>query len=164
MFMLQDSSSFKIPSVTSHHLIYELVMLPEGKMSSREGNVILYYDLRDKLIEEANKGVNDRHNEWSKKDKDKATHDIAFGALKFSMLNKENNRKEDFELTVGKSLSQTYARSINTSLTTLVVLSALFFVGSVATQDFALVLATGVIAGTYSSIFLATPLLVAVER
>jgi preprotein translocase subunit SecF len=79
-------------------------------------------------------------------------------------LNKENNSKEDFELTVGKSLSQTYARSINTSLTTLFVLIALFFVGSTATQDFALVLATGVIAGTYSSIFLATPLLVALGK
>jgi preprotein translocase subunit SecF len=79
-------------------------------------------------------------------------------------LNKENNSKEDFELTVGKSLSQTYARSINTSLTTLFVLIALFFVGSEATQDFALVLATGVIAGTYSSIFLATPLLVALGK
>jgi preprotein translocase subunit SecF len=79
-------------------------------------------------------------------------------------LNKENGSKEDFELTVGKSLSQTYARSINTSLTTLFVLIALFFVGSEATQDFALVLGTGVIAGTYSSIFLATPLLVAIGK
>lgn len=79
-------------------------------------------------------------------------------------LNRENGSREDFELTVGKSLSQTYARSINTSLTTLFVLIALFFVGSEATQDFALVLATGVIAGTYSSIFLATPLLVAIGK
>ncbi len=79
-------------------------------------------------------------------------------------LNRENNSKEEFELTVGKSLSQTYARSINTSLTTLFVLIALFFIGSEATQDFALVLATGVIAGTYSSIFLATPLLVALGK
>ena len=79
-------------------------------------------------------------------------------------LNRENNSKEDFELTVGKSLNQTYARSINTSLTTLFVLIALFFIGSEATQDFALVLATGVIAGTYSSIFLATPLLVALGK
>ncbi|MFC1733425.1 protein translocase subunit SecF [candidate division KSB1 bacterium] len=75
-------------------------------------------------------------------------------------LNKQLHRKEDFELTVGKSLTQTYARSINTSLTTVFVLLALFFLGATATQDFALVLLTGVIAGTYSSIFLATPLLV----
>jgi len=79
-------------------------------------------------------------------------------------LNKELHRKEDFELTVGKSLTQTYARSINTSLTTVFVLLALFFFGAPATQDFALVLITGVIAGTYSSIFLATPLLVTAER
>lgn len=78
--------------------------------------------------------------------------------------NEEKNRREDFELTVGKSLNQTYARSINTSLTTLAVLLALFFIGSEVTQDFALVLIAGVLAGTYSSLFLATPLLVTVQN
>lgn len=79
-------------------------------------------------------------------------------------LNKEANRKEDFELTIGKSLNQTYMRSLNTSLTTLFVLLTLFFLGAPVTQNFALVLITGVLAGTYSSIFLATPLLVVVGR
>lgn len=79
-------------------------------------------------------------------------------------LNREHGSREDFELTVGKSLNQTYTRSINTSLTTLFVLLALFFFGSEVTQNFALVLATGVIAGTYSSIFLATPLLVTIGK
>lgn len=79
-------------------------------------------------------------------------------------VNRELNIQEEFELTVGKSLNQTYMRSINTSLTTLFVLLSLFFIGSEVTQNFALVLLTGVIAGTYSSIFLATPLLVAVEK
>ncbi|MBL4644257.1 MAG: protein translocase subunit SecF, partial [Candidatus Pacebacteria bacterium] len=78
--------------------------------------------------------------------------------------NEENNRREDFELTVGKSLNQTYARSINTSLTTLAVLLALFFIGSEVTQDFALVLIAGVLAGTFSSLFIATPLLVTVQK
>jgi preprotein translocase subunit SecF len=78
--------------------------------------------------------------------------------------NQESNRKEEFELTVGKSLNQTYARSINTALTTAMVLLALFFVGSPATRDFALVLIAGIVAGTYSSIFLASPLLVAWEK
>jgi preprotein translocase subunit SecF len=78
--------------------------------------------------------------------------------------NDENNRHEDFELTVGKSLNQTYVRSINTSLTTLLVLLALFFIGAEVTQDFALVLIAGVLAGTYSSIFLATPLLVTAQK
>lgn len=77
--------------------------------------------------------------------------------------NEEANRREDFELTVGKSLNQTYARSVNTSITTLLVLLMLFFIGSEVTQDFALILIAGVVAGTYSSIFLATPLLVAVQ-
>ena len=75
-------------------------------------------------------------------------------------LNKEQNKKEKFEETVGRSLEQTYMRSINTSLTTFFVILALFFLGPPTTQYFALVLLTGVLAGTYSSIFLATPLLV----
>lgn len=79
-------------------------------------------------------------------------------------LNKEAERAEDFELTVGKSLNQTYMRSLNTSLTTLFVVLMLFFLGAPATQNFALVLLAGVVAGTYSSIFLATPLLVVVGK
>lgn len=77
--------------------------------------------------------------------------------------NEETNRKEDFELTVGKSLNQTYVRSINTSITTASVLIMLFVIGGDVTQYFALTLLAGVLAGTYSSIFLATPLLVAMN-
>ncbi len=79
-------------------------------------------------------------------------------------LNAEGNRKEDFELTVGKSLGQTFTRSVNTSFTTLLVLLALFFVGAEVTQNFALVLIAGIVAGTYSSIFLAAPLLLTLEK
>lgn len=79
-------------------------------------------------------------------------------------LNEEHKRKEDFEHVAGRSVDQTFVRSINTSLSTILALGALFFFGPVATQDFALTLIIGVIAGTYSSIALATPLLVAYER
>lgn len=79
-------------------------------------------------------------------------------------VNKEIEKHEDFDRVVGRSLTQTYARSINTSLTTIVVLLALFFFGGAATQDFALALIVGVAAGAYSSIFFASPLLVMVER
>jgi len=79
-------------------------------------------------------------------------------------LNQEGNKHEDFERTVGKSLAQTYARSINTSLTTIVVLLALFFFGGSQTEDFALALLIGIAAGAYSSIFFASPLLVMIER
>ncbi|MEW5907585.1 MAG: protein translocase subunit SecF [Patescibacteria group bacterium] len=65
-----------------------------------------------------------------------------------------------FEETVGLSVNQTIVRSINTSLTVLLVLLAIFFFGGETTKYFALALLIGVFLGTYSSIFLASPLLV----
>lgn len=76
----------------------------------------------------------------------------------------ESNSDDEFADTVGKSLSQTYARSINTSLTTLTVLASLYLIGGSSTELFALTLLVGVIAGTYSSIFIASPLLVKVRE
>jgi len=69
-----------------------------------------------------------------------------------------------FKKIVGTSLDQTFRRSLNTSITTLVPLAFLFFIGGPATKPFALVLAIGVIAGTYSSLFLASPLLTTIEQ
>ena len=71
---------------------------------------------------------------------------------------------ESFLETVGKSVTQTFGRSINTSLTIFLALVALYFIGGESTKDFAFVLLVGVIAGTYSSIFVASPLLVTLER
>lgn len=79
-------------------------------------------------------------------------------------VNQEHHRKEDFASVAGRSLGQTVTRSINTSATVVISLGALYFLGPIATQSFALTLIVGIIAGTYSSIALATPLLVAVER
>lgn len=76
----------------------------------------------------------------------------------------EKGKKEAFADTVGKSLTQTYARSINTSLTTLTVLLCLYLIGGSSTELFALTLLVGVIAGTYSSIFIASPLLVKIRE
>ncbi len=69
-----------------------------------------------------------------------------------------------FDETVGVSLRQTFLRSFNTSFSTLIVLLSLFFLGGETTRDFALVLAVGIALGTYSSIFLAAPLLVTIEK
>lgn len=77
--------------------------------------------------------------------------------------NAERRVRESFEETVGKSVTQTFNRSINTSLTTVLALLALYFFGSHSTQYFSLALLVGIIAGTYSSIFIASPLLVTVE-
>lgn len=69
-----------------------------------------------------------------------------------------------FEEIVGTAIKATMARSINTSLTTLLSLVALYVIGGSVTQIFALVLIAGVVAGTYSSIFIANPLLVAYAK
>jgi preprotein translocase subunit SecF len=79
-------------------------------------------------------------------------------------LNNERNKREAFDEVVGRSIVQTLARSINTSLTVVIVLVALYVLGPIATKTFALTLIVGMIAGTYSSIFLASPLLVVWER
>ena len=79
-------------------------------------------------------------------------------------INEEKRRHEAFDSVVGRSIMQTLARSINTSLTVVIVLFALFFLGPVATKDFALTLIVGMVAGTYSSILLAAPLLVMWEQ
>lgn len=79
-------------------------------------------------------------------------------------INSERNRREDFAETAGRSLRQTLVRSINTSLTVVLTLVVLFLIGPESTRIFALTLFVGIIAGTYSSIFFATPLLVAVEK
>lgn len=64
---------------------------------------------------------------------------------------------------VGQAIDETMARSINTSLTVLIALLTLYIFGSSVTETFALVLIVGVIAGAYSSIFIASPLLVVYE-
>lgn len=78
--------------------------------------------------------------------------------------NRERSRKESFAETAGRSLGQTFVRSVNTSLTVVLTLFILYYFGPASTETFSLTLLVGIIAGTYSSIFLATPLLVAVEE
>lgn len=65
-----------------------------------------------------------------------------------------------FSETINQSVNQTLTRSINTSLTTLLVLLAIYFLGGETIKYFVLALIIGVIVGTYSSIFIASSLLV----
>jgi preprotein translocase subunit SecF len=69
-----------------------------------------------------------------------------------------------FEETVGRSLNQVFARSIATSSTVIMALLALVFFGPKSTKVFALMLTAGMFFGTYSSIFLASPMLVLVKN
>ena len=72
---------------------------------------------------------------------------------------KASNAKRSFEEIVGVSLKQTFTRSVNTSVTVILALLALFFFGPVITKWFTLTLIVGMVVGTYSSIFVASPLL-----
>ncbi len=72
--------------------------------------------------------------------------------------------EKPFGEIVGQAVDETMARSINTSLTVLFALIALYFFGSSVTQTFILILMVGVVAGAYSSIFIANPLLVLYEE
>jgi preprotein translocase subunit SecF len=65
---------------------------------------------------------------------------------------------------VGQAVDETMARSINTSLTVFLALAALYVFGSEVTENFVIVLMVGVLAGAYSSIFIASPLLVYIEE
>lgn len=69
-----------------------------------------------------------------------------------------------YEDTVNESLNQTLGRSLATSLTTLFVLLSLWLFGGESIRHFALALLVGIASGTYSSIFVASPLLVSWER
>ena len=71
---------------------------------------------------------------------------------------------QKFETTVGQSVNQTIVRSINTSLTVLFITAALFLFGGETTKYFAFTLGVGIIIGTYSSIFIASPLLVTIAN
>jgi len=80
---------------------------------------------------------------------------VVFDRIRENLL----RRGEVFEEIVDRSLNQTLTRQINTSLTTLFVSAAIFFFGGETLRYFALTLILGIIAGTYSSIFLAGSIL-----
>lgn len=78
--------------------------------------------------------------------------------------NLKRHAGEDFEKIVDASINEVLVRSINTSFTVLLALFAIFIFGGKSIHDFTLALIIGVIIGTYSSIFLASPLLVIWEK
>ncbi|WP_179339850.1 protein translocase subunit SecDF [Winogradskyella ludwigii] len=65
----------------------------------------------------------------------------------------------NFDTTINRSINSTISRTLNTSLTTLVVLLAMFLFGADSLKDLLFALIVGVIVGTYSSVFIATPIM-----
>jgi preprotein translocase subunit SecF len=72
-------------------------------------------------------------------------------------------RKKTAEYVMNESLNQTLSRTLMTSFTTMLVLLALFFLGGEAVHGFAIALIVGVVIGTYSSIFVASPTALALD-
>lgn len=88
---------------------------------------------------------------------------VVFDRIRENLM-RADGRAGDFASVVNTSIRQTIARSINTSLTVVIVLLSLYLWGPESTRVFALTLMVGMIIGTYSSIFFASPLLVAWDR
>ena len=81
---------------------------------------------------------------------------VVFDRVRENLLKKVG---VDFADTLRLSLEQTFTRSMNTSLTTLLAVLAILFFGGGTLRDFALTLAIGIAAGNWSSLFVAPPLL-----
>jgi preprotein translocase subunit SecF len=88
---------------------------------------------------------------------------VVFDRVRENLI-KSGGDYDEFEKIVNESVNQTFARSINTTLTTLLALIAIFFWGGETIKYFALALIVGIGLGAYSSIFIASPLLVVLER
>ncbi len=83
---------------------------------------------------------------------------IIFDRIRDNLFTMEH--KEEFAVVANRSVNQGVKRSLLTSVATLIMLTCMFFLGSASIQWFVLALIIGIILGTYSSIFVATPLLV----
>ncbi len=93
-----------------------------------------------------------------------SVHDtiVVFDRVRENLKNSGNMKP--FSDVVGESISQTFVRSINTSMTTLLALVILYIFGGSSTAHFSLVLIIGIAVGTYSSIFIGSPLLVTLQK
>ncbi|TAN33042.1 protein translocase subunit SecF [Patescibacteria group bacterium] len=92
-----------------------------------------------------------------------SVHDtiVVYDRIRENLLRRRN---EDFAEVVNNGLNQTLMRSINTTVTTLFALIALYLFGGASIHYFALALLIGFASGAYSSIFIAAPLLVLAEK
>ena len=87
---------------------------------------------------------------------------VVFDRIRENLKVKQKNA-EAFVETVNRSLNETLSRTVITSLTTLFVVSVLFFFGGEVLRSFALALIIGIIVGTYSSLFIASPTVVELQ-
>jgi preprotein translocase subunit SecF len=79
-------------------------------------------------------------------------------------LNARGGRKQDQVALIDRSINETIPRTIMTGLSVLTSLLSLLFLGPVALRDFSLVLFLGIVIGTYSSVFIASPALIEIQK
>ena len=93
-----------------------------------------------------------------------SVHDtiVVFDRIRENLRTGKSN--EDFGGLVNRSIKETFTRSLNTSMTLIIVLAVLLILGAPTLKYFVLAMLVGTIAGTYSSIFVASPLLVVWQR
>jgi len=72
--------------------------------------------------------------------------------------NRLSKKEYPFEAVANRSIRETMVRCINTSVTTLIVISALYILGVASIKEFSLPIIVGLVSGTYSSIFIAAPI------
>jgi preprotein translocase subunit SecF len=93
-----------------------------------------------------------------------SVHDtiVVYDRIREKLLHRGTS--QTLEEIVDSGLNQTLGRSINTTVTVMITLFAMYFFGGASIHNFVLALLVGFVAGAYSSIFIASPLLVYVER
>jgi preprotein translocase subunit SecF len=79
-------------------------------------------------------------------------------------LNRKGGKREDPIKLTDRSINEVLPRTVMTSMTTLVVLLSLLILGGAVIRDFTLILILGVVVGTYSSIFVASPALIEIQK
>lgn len=102
-----------------HHLSYGMVVLPEGKMSSRTGNVIAFNDMRHRLAEELGKQLRKYEGDWEQERIDDVSHKLAVGAVRYGMICSDPVKDIVFDLenwlsfegNTGPYLMYSYART-----------------------------------------------------
>lgn len=86
------------------HIGYGLVSRPDGKMSSRLGNVILYEDLRDEIFEKLFQETKDRHADWDEAKINQVAKVLTQAILKFTMLKHEAEKAILFDIKEATSI------------------------------------------------------------
>lgn len=102
-----------------YHLSYGLVVLPEGKMSSRRGNIIAFAQLKENMSTDLGKILDKYRGEWSDAEIADTTHRLCVGAIRYGMLSSDPSKEIVFNLSdwlsfegnTGPYLMYSYARA-----------------------------------------------------